>query len=292
MALNNLSDKTPGTPLAVMLLLGSAALWSTGGVLIKWIDWNPMAITGVRSAIASVVLLTFIGKPKITWSFAQLGGALSFTVTVFLFVSAIKLTTAANAVLLHYTTPIYTALFSSWFLKERTSPYDWLATAVVVGGVALFFFDKLEARGLWGNIMAISSGFTWAWLALFLRKQKSGSPFESILLGHWLTFIIGIPFMFRGGPSVQGWVGLALLGIFQLGISYVMYAYAIRKVKAIEAILIFAIEPVLNPILVFIIIGEMPGKMALFGAVIVLGAVTVRSIFHIKRGNVDSEDKP
>ncbi|UCB44423.1 MAG: EamA family transporter [Spirochaetota bacterium] len=281
--MTKLSDKTPGAPLAVTLLVGSAILWSTGGVLVKWVDWHPLAIASVRSAIASVVLLVFIGKPKFTWSFAQLGGAISYSVTMILFVSAIKFTTAANAVLLSYTAPIFAALFSGLYLKEMTSRYDWLTTAIVVGGIVLFFLDRLEVKGLWGNIMAISSGFTWAWLALFLRKQKSGSPFESILLGHWLTFIIGIPFMFRGGPSLHGWYGLVLLGVFQQGISQFLYAFAMKKVRALDSILILAFESVLNPLLVYLIIGEMPGKMALMGGSLVLGAVTTYSIFRTKR---------
>ena len=276
--MKNLSDKTPSTPLAIMLLLGTSVLWSTGGVLVKWVDWNPMAISGIRSLIASAVMLIFIGKPKFTWSFAQLGGAVAFSATLILFVAAIKFTTAANTVLLNYTAPIFTALFSGWYLHEKISWYDWVATVVVIGGIALFFFDKLEVRGLWGNIMAIASGLTWAWLTLFLRKQKSGSPIESLLLGHLLTFVIGIPFMLKGQPSFQGWLGLILLGVFQQGISQFMYAIAIKKVRALDSILIQSIEPVLNPIFVYIFFGEKPGRMALIGGGVVFGTVTIRSI--------------
>jgi drug/metabolite transporter (DMT)-like permease len=281
--LKDLSKKTPETPLAIVLLIGSAILWSTGGTLIKWEDLHPLAIAGVRSAIASVVFLLFIGKPKFTWSFNQFGGAIVFAATVILFVASIKFTTAANAILLSYTAPIFTALFSGWFLNEKVFWHDWLAIIVVVGGIALFFIGRLETRGLWGNIMAIGSGLTWAWLTLFLRKQKSGSPFESILLGHWLASLIGLPFMLRGGPSFNGWLGLVLLGIFQQGISQFMYALAIKKVKALDSMLIISIEPVLNPILVFIFIGEKPGKLALLGGSLVFGAVTVRSISRTRK---------
>jgi drug/metabolite transporter (DMT)-like permease len=289
--MKHLPERTPGTPLAFLLLVGSAVLWSTSGVLIKWVDWNPLAIAGMRSGIASAVLLVLIGKPKFTWSFAQLGGAIACSATMILFVAAIKLTTAVNAILLSYTAPIFTALFSGWYLNERTFWYDWLATAVVVGGIALFFLDRLEVRGLLGNVMAVGSGLTWTWLTLFLRKQKSESPIESILLGHWLTCIIGIPFMLRGGPTFHGWLGLILLGVFQQGFSQFMYAFALKKMRALDSMLILSIEPVLNPILVFVFIGEIPGRMALLGGGIVFGAVTIRSVRRTLGEKVDLKDR-
>ena len=271
------------TPLAYVLLFGAGILWSTGGVLIKWIDWHPLAIAGVRSAIAAVVLSGFIRKPRFNWSFAQVGGAVCFAVTVILFVTSTKLTTAANAILLQYTAPIYTALFSGVFLKERVHWYDWLVTMVVFGGILLFFMDNLTLRGTWGSVLAIFSGVSWAWLGLFLRKQKDASPFESILLGHLLTCVIGLPFMFHSAPSAAGWLGLVLLGIFQMGISHFIYALAIRRVRALDAILVLTIEPVFNPIIVYILIGESPGRMAIVGGCVVLCAVTVRSILQVRK---------
>jgi drug/metabolite transporter (DMT)-like permease len=273
------------TPTAVVLLFGAGILWSTGGALIKWIDWHPFAITGMRSLISAVILLGLIKKPRFNWSFAQVGGALCFTSTVILFVTSTKLTTAANAILLQYTAPIYTALFAGWFLGEHTSLYDWLATLVVFGGIALFFLDDLTLRGTWGSILAALSGITWAWLNLFMRKQKDGSPFESILIGHLIAGIVGIPFMFRSTPSLIGWTGLVLLGVFQMGISHFIYALAIRRVRALDAILILTIEPIFNPVLVFLLIGESPGRMAIVGGAVVLGAVTTRSVLHVRGRN-------
>jgi len=237
----------------------------------------------MRSAIAAVVLSGFIRKPRFNWSFAQVGGAVCFAVTVILFVTSTKLTTAANAILLQYTAPIYTALFSGVFLKERVHWYDWLVTMVVFGGILLFFMDNLTLRGTWGSVLAIFSGISWAWLGLFLRKQKDASPFESILLGHLLTSVIGLPFMFHSAPSSAGWLGLVLLGIFQMGISHFIYALAIRRVRALDAILVLTIEPIFNPIIVYILIGESPGRMAIVGGCVVLSAVMVRSILQVRK---------
>jgi drug/metabolite transporter (DMT)-like permease len=266
---------------AVIFLVMTAILWSLGGMLIKLIEWNPMAIAGMRSAIAAIVLLIFLRRPNFTWSFPQIGGAIAYAGTVTLFVTANKLTTATNAVLLQYTAPIYIALFSKWFLGEKTTRLDWITIIAVLAGMVLFFLDELTTGNLVGNICAIASSITFAWLALFMRKQKSGSPLESILLGNILAGLIGLPFMFESNPSYSSWLGLILLGVVQLGIPYILYSKAIKHVTALEAMLIPTLEPVLNPIWVLISVGEIPGKWALAGGLIVLASVTIRGIITI-----------
>ena len=266
---------------AVGFLLGAAVLWSFGGLLIKLISWNPLAIAGARSAIASLVFLAFLRHPRFTWSRAQIGGAVAYAATVVLFVAANKLTSAANAILLQYTAPVYVALFGAWFLGERTTWRDWVTIIAVLGGISLFFLDRLSFNGLWGNVLALLSGLSFACLVLFLRGQKSGSPFESILLGNLLTALIGLPFMISSEPpSAASLLPLLMLGLFQLGLSYILYIAAIKHVTALEAILIPVLEPLLNPIWVFLAIGEAPGRWALFGSLIVLGAITGRYLWQ------------
>ena len=263
---------------AIGFLIVTAILWSSGGLLIKWVSWNPIAIAGARSAIAVLVLLAVLRRPHLTWSFAQIGGAIAYAASVILFVSATKLTTAANAILLQYTAPIYIALFGAWFLGERATRLDWITIFVVIGGMVLFFLDDLTTGGFWGNVCAISSGVTFASFILFMRKQKSDSPLESVLLGNILTALIGFPFMFEAMPSASSWVGLMLSGVLQLGLSHVLYATAIKHVTALEAILISVIEPILNPVWVLLIMGETPGPWALLGGFIVLVSVTIRYV--------------
>ena len=266
---------------SIVFLIVTAVLWSLGGLLIKLVTWNPVAIAGMRSAIAAVLFIIYIRKPKFTWSFAQIGAALSYAATVILFVSANKMTTAANAILLQYTAPIFVAVFGFWFLKERTKLVDWLAILFVFAGMSLFFLDELSIDGMWGNIVAILSGVSFAGLAMFMRMQKSGSPIESILLGNIITALIGIPFMFRSMPDASSWLGLLLLGVVQLGLSYILYSYAIRHVTALEAVLIPVIEPILNPVWVLIFLGESPGTWAIAGGAIVIVSVTVRCLLPV-----------
>jgi drug/metabolite transporter (DMT)-like permease len=222
--------------------------------------------------------LVALRRPHLTWSSAQIGGAIAYAVTVILFVLANKLTTAANAILLQYTSPIYVALFGAWFLGERATWLDWTTIFVVIVGMALFFLDDLAIGGFWGNVCAISSGVTFACFVLFMRKQKTDSPLESVFLGNILTALIGFPFMFEAMPSASSWVGLMLSGVLQLGLSHVLYSAAIKHVTALEAILISVIEPILNPLWVLLIMGEAPGPWAFLGGFIVLVSVTIRYV--------------
>jgi drug/metabolite transporter (DMT)-like permease len=153
--------------------------------------------------------------------------------------------------------------------------------------MALFFLDRLTTAGFWGNIVALGSGVSYGWLALFLRRQKSGSPMESVFLGNVLAGLAGLPFMFGSVPGTTDWIGLTLLGVVQLGLPYILYAIAIRHVSAVESLLIPMVEPVLNPLWAFLFLAEVPGRMSLLGGLIILGAVTARGTIPILRANPD-----
>lgn len=262
-------------PKAILYLIITAIMWSLGGILIKLVNSNPLAIAGTRSAIASLIILLYLRKPKFTWSAAQIGAALSYTGTVILFVAANKMTTAANAILLQYTSPVYVAALGAWLLKEKTKLYDWGAILLSLSGMVLFFMDSLDTSGLMGNVFALLSGVSFALFAVFMRMQKNGSPLESVLLGNILTALIGVPFLFNDMPDARGWIGLFLLGVVQLGLPYLFYAKAVRHLTALEMILIPILEPLLNPVLVFLTIGEVPGTMAFVGGAVILVVITV-----------------
>lgn len=261
---------------AILLLVITAVLWSSGGLLIKSVDWHPLAISGFRSLISAAVIRLAFRREPLNLSKVQVAGALGYVATVMLFVSATKMTTAANAIVLQYTAPIWVALFGAWFLKEKTTALDWLTIGLVFGGMVLFFQDQMSAGHLVGNLLAVASGMSMTVMALAMRKQKDGSPFGSVLLGNILAFVFGLPFMFDGGPSLTGWVAIILLGVFQLGLSYVLYSIAIKHVTALEATIITMIEPILNPIWVFLMLGEMPGPWSLAGGLIILVAIVAR----------------
>jgi len=272
---------------ALLMLVGAALCWSLAGVLIKWVPLNALAIAGVRSAFAALVVVAAYPRMRITWSFHQLAGAAAYAGVMITFVLATKMTTAANAILLQYTAPAWVALFGPWFLKERARPSDWATIAVVSGGMVLFFFDRISITGTWGNLLAVLSGFCFGWLFLLVRRQKDTSPFESVFLGNVLTALLALPFIVLETPDARAWMGLVLLGVVQLGLAYVLYAAASRYVTALDASIILLLEPILNPVWTMIFLGEKPGPWSLLGGAVILGAVTLRAAWpyiKIRRG--------
>jgi drug/metabolite transporter (DMT)-like permease len=276
---------------AVWLLLICVTLWSTSGVLIKESTLPAMAIVSGRSLLTAIVLAFYIRRPHFTWSLPQIGGAVTQAATFVLFIMATQMTSAANAILLQYTAPLWVALFGIWYLRERPHTIDYVTMALIAVGMLLFFGDHLTGDDLLGNILAVLSGVTMAWMTLFLRKQKDGSPIETILLGNILAAAIGLPFLLTATPTPTDVGILLFLGIFQLGIPFILYSYAITRLPALEVVLISTLEPILNPIWVFLVNGELPGPMALLGGAIVLLAALVRGL-AMNAGSRRSERKP
>jgi drug/metabolite transporter (DMT)-like permease len=279
---------------ALVQLTLAALCWSLGGVLIKRVDWPPLAVAGGRGLIAAVFLTATSRGLRFTWSPVQIGAAMAYAATTVLFVLANKLTTAANAILLQYTAPVWIALFGAWWLGERTTRSDWLTIGVVLGGMMLFFADGLQLGGLAGNAFALASGVSFALMILTLSKQKkSGPPLESIILGNGIAFAIGLPFMVSAPlPSAGGLTALAILGVVQLGVSYWLYARALRHVTAIEAVLLPVVEPILNPVWAVLALGEKPTTLALAGGALVLGAVTFRAIGSVRASRLRTSMAP
>ena len=267
---------------AILAVAACALLWSTGGLFVKLITWNPFAIAGIRSLFGGLVILVFLRRPRFTWSFAQIAGAVCYAACMIGFVTANKLTTAANAILLQYTAPVYAAVLGWLILKEKTRALDWVTMAVVIGGMVLFFLDSLTLGGMQGNLLAILSGMFFAGAMVSFRAQKDGSSLESILLSHGITLVVSIPFLWQSAPSLAGWGALAFLGIFQIGLSSILLNYGVKRVTAVQTLLTAVLEPLFNPIWVFLVLGERPGPRALIGGAIILVAVTLRSVISLR----------
>lgn len=279
---------------AVIALVIAAVLWSTGGMLIKLIDWNPVAIAGTRSGISAILMFFYIllfrkdikprrilSKGKYKWA-----GAVVYALTVIGFVVANKLTAAANVIFLQYTAPIWVALLSGWLLKERVSKFDWTIILIVIVGMGLFFVGDIQKGHMLGNFLSVLTGLFLAGVVLMLKMQKNSTAIEMTFLGNLLTFVVSLPFIIGPIPDLQSIIGLILLGIFQLGIAYILFSEAVLHVTALEAILIPVIEPLLSPIWVFLMIGEKPSFFAIIGGLIVLAAVVFRSVVTGRRNQM------
>lgn len=270
----------------VFAMATTAFLWSLAGLFIKVIDWNPIAIAGLRSFIASFVILIYLKKPVFHLSFIQIAAAVANAVTMLLFVLANKTTTAANAILLQYMAPVFTAFIGAALLKEHTRIEHWIAFIIVTAGMIIMFLEKLEGGALLGNIFAITSAVTFSLFFVFMRMQKEGSPFESILLSHWITagvcLVISI-FLPLPDFSLKSVGAIMTLGIIQIGIPSILFVVAIKRITAVSANLIAVIEPVFNPVWVFIVLKEYPGINTIIGGIMIICAVTGVSIISSRR---------
>ncbi len=270
---------------SVLFLVAAALCWSLAGLLIKHVaaTWPGLAVAGGRGAIAAVFLVCTNRGLRFTFSRDQLVGALGYAACTITFCTATTMTTAANAILLQYTAPVWVAIFGAWFLGEHATRADWVTIVVALAGMALFFADSLQLGHLGGDTLAVVSGVCFAGMTIALRRQKGTSPIESIILGNVLAFLVGLPWIVRAALlPPAGWVSLVVLGVVQLGVSYWLYARAIVHVTALEAVLIPVIEPILNPLWVLLALHEKPTGFALAGGAVVLTAVTVRAVASIR----------
>ncbi len=268
------------------MMAATASLWSIAGVFIKVIDWNPFAIAGIRSFIASLVILAFLRNPKINWSFPQVAAAVANAVTMLLFVAANKTTTAANAILLQYLAPVFTAFIGAVLLKEKTRIEHWVAIFFVAVGMTIMFANKLDGGQLFGDAIALTSAVTFSLYIVFMRMQKEGSPHESNLLSQWIAAAVClIVSLFLPMPQFtpKSVAAILVLGTVQIGIAAILMAFAIKRISAVSANLIAVIEPVLNPLWVFLVLGEYPGMNTIIGGAVILFAVTGVSVISARR---------
>ncbi len=264
------------------MLVLCGLFWSSAGVLIKLVDEHPVAIWSMRCAICALTLGLW-GRPTLRGILPlEWAAAAALATTTGLFVVANKLTTAANAILIQYSAPVWIALLGAWLLGERATRVDWFTIAAVIGGIALFFFEKLTFDGALGNGIAVAAGVSYAFQAMLLRKVAlvGGSPLRAMFLGNMLGALVGMPVVlttFRPDGAELG--AIIALGVVQQGFAYIAYAAAARHATALEAMLIPVIEPILSPLWVAMIVGELPGPLALTGGAVVIGAVTARGLW-------------
>jgi len=274
------------TWVGILAMVATAFLWSIAGLFIKVIDWHPLTIAGFRSLIASAVVFLYIKRPHLHWSFPQVAAAIMNATTMILFVAANKTTTSANAIILQYIAPVCTAFIGVWLLKEKTRLEHWVAIALVTAGIVVMFMDELGGGRMLGNIFSLLSGVAFSFYFVFMRMQKDGSPLESILLSHWLTAAVGLTAtLFVPAPHVtlKSVGAIVVLGSVQVGVAAILFAAAIKRISAVTANLIAVIEPVFNPVWVFLALGEVPGAKAIVGGVVIIAAVTGASIASARR---------
>ena len=266
---------------AVLAVAGAAVLWSTGGLFIKLAPMPALAVACGRSLIAGLFYLALL-RPNLRA--ARWTTAAAYAACIITFVSATKLTTAANAIFLQYTGPAYVLVLSPFLLDEPFRPIDGACVVLSLAGMSLFFVGQIETGQVLGNLLAIASGVFFALAIVMLRREAksgSGDALPSTTLGNLIAAAVTLPWALKAAPemlSLKGGGVLLYLGIVQLGLAYFLFVRGVRRVPAAEASLISMLEPVLNPVWVLIGFGERPGPWAIAGGAIVIAAVAIRTL--------------
>lgn len=261
----------------------SAVLFSTGGLFIKLIPWSGYAINSARNlcAILMMIVYLYLRKKKPVFNKTVFWGAVAYAVTNTCFTLATKMTSAANAIVLQFSAPIFIILIAWLILKKRPGALEIRACAVVFVGIICFFLDSLSLDGITGNVIALVSGISYA--VYFSYKDLTHADYDSVLFyGQLISILVGLPALVtEPAITTQSVIYAAVLGIFQMGLAFMLLSKAIELTSAITASLISTIEPILNPILVAVFYGETIGKLSLVGAAIVIvGIATYQVCSH------------
>ncbi len=278
-------------PIALVVI--AVLLWSTGGVFIKYTTLDAFSVNAGRSLFAAITVAAFTYKKGLRLDWFTFLSALMYAGTLSCFVYANKNTTAANAIFLQYTAPIYILILSPFVLKEKFRFSDLITVAVCLAGMSLFFLEpqndanKLATNIFAGNIVALASGVFFGLYILFLRHPKSlaQNPAVSVFYGNIIIVLLMLPFILSNPPAEvksNDVFAILFLGILQIGVAYILFTGGVAKgVRSLDASIIGFIEPLLNPIWVFLFIGERPSVWAIFGGAIIIAAV----VFHTIKNN-------
>lgn len=266
----------------------AAVLFSTGGAAIKAAGFTGWQVASFRSGVAALALWLLApgGRRGFTPRAVLVGAA--YAATLVLFVLANKLTTSANTIFLQSTAPLYLLLLGPWLLREPIRARDLGFMAAVAAGLLLFFVGVERPRAtapdpVHGNLLAAASGLTWALTVCGLRwlesggRHPSGSGMAAVVAGNVFAFAGGLPFALPvGRHDPTDWLVILYLGVFQIGLAYLLVTAGLRGLTAFAGAMILLLEPALNPLWAWVVHGEVPGPQALAGGALILGATALK----------------
>lgn len=274
--MQNISEHSKG----LLFVLTAALLWSTGGLFIKLISFSAMQLSFFRCAIAALTFALIFKKRILLINKLSITNSVIYAVVLISFVIATKTTTAANAIFLQATAPIYVLIFEPILTKIKYDRVNIITVGVCIVGMILFFVGKLEPGHLEGNLVALISGITFA--AFFLGMKRNDQKYQqsSIFWGNIIVALVCIPFLASLEMITFSdiWM-VSFLGVFQIAIAYAFFASGLKRIIAVEASIISMVEPVLNPVWVLIGYGEVPSSYSILGGLIILGAIITRTLY-------------
>jgi drug/metabolite transporter (DMT)-like permease len=272
----------------LLLVLGAAILWSTGGLFIKATSLSAFELSFGRSLLA-VITIAFVTRHE-GFGLNRISAVTSilYAALLILFVLATKLTTAANAIFLQYTAPVYVMILEPLFYKEKFRRRDLVTVAICAAGMSLFFVGKLRPQDVNGNLVALASGVCFALFFLLMRHSKARevNRASSAIYGNLIVVLVCAPAFFGAasrGISKADVACIAYLGIIQIGVAYILFTGAMaRGLRSLDASIVGYIEPVLNPVWVFLFIGERPSGWAIIGGAIIIVSVIAHMLVETR----------
>ena len=283
------------TAKGTIAMLITALLWSAGGLFIKMVPWNALAITGARGLLAAAVMFLYLRIKRIRLQINKetLTIAVCLAGVCTTFVTANKLTTAANAIVIQYCAPVYVLLYIAFVQKKKLKPLDVAVVPITILGVALCFIGQIGRGGWIGDVVAVISGMFFAGMFIASENVTEQTRVNGLMQGQLLTALIGLPVLALTHPAftAQAVAGILVLGVFQVGLAYVFYAVALKNAPLLTCSLLGVFEPLLNPVWVFLFYGENPGVWSLVGGVIVVFTITLWYVFDARAANGASVEK-
>jgi drug/metabolite transporter (DMT)-like permease len=265
--------------LGVLAVLLGATIWSTGGLCIKLLPYDPYTILFYRAIFAALTFLLIFRQRALVMRPLVLAVGLQYAVLAMCFVIATKTTTAANAVLLQYTAPIYVFILEPILFKFKLTPLNVITIIVCSLGMLLFFAEDLGGGNFLGNVIGLCSGVVLAAMMLTQRYNKPEHYDAGLFWGNVFIALICSPWYVQSAtPSLEHWSLFAFLGVIQIGIGYMLFNFGLKRTLAIESVLLAMMEPILNPLWVFIGYGEKPGFWTILGGSIILGMLAVQVV--------------
>jgi drug/metabolite transporter, DME family len=255
----------------------AAVLWSLAGLFIKFLALPPLTIVFYRSLFASLFFAFFVRKSMVVPKVALLVAILAYTAAISAFVSANKITTAANAIVLQYTAPMFVFVIIRFLFGEKITGTSWLSLGLGMLGIAVIGAGSAGQPDAAGVMIALLSGLLFSIYMVSLRFLKEFNPGTLTFLNNLVCCLILLPLV---GSELslslqEGWI-VAVMGIVQLGIPYWLFSKGLEQISVQEASLIVLIEPVLNPLWVALIVGELPSGTTLFGGLCIVGSLAFR----------------
>lgn len=292
------TSKLTTLPPSIYVLV-AVFLWSTGGLFIKMTTVSGFEVNAGRCLLAALTVGLLTYKKGLRLDGFTLLSAFFYAGTLSCFAIATKMTTAANAIFLQYTAPIYILLLAPLVLKEKFRFTDLFTVIFCLAGMSLFFLDAapnsdLSAESQFnGNLLALLSGVFFGIYFTVLRHPAmlKKNPAISVFYGNLLGVLIMLPFIIPN-PSVwttQDILSVSFLGAVQIGLAYFLFTYGISKgVRSLDASIIGFIEPLLNPVWVFFLLGEKPSNWAIIGGIVIIATIAAHTIFNVGKSKIES----